>query len=75
MSPIGQTKESSCGKIGSQLSMETRREIQKNMAVYNFDTIDADGKTEVQLNCLQDWSGREDLNLRPPGPEPSRAVI
>jgi hypothetical protein len=22
------------------------------------------------FKCLKEWSGREDLNLRPPGPEP-----
>jgi len=27
--------------------METQREIQKNMTVYNFDTIDVDGKPEA----------------------------
>jgi len=29
------------------ISMEIQREIQKNMTVYNFDTIDVDGKPEV----------------------------
>jgi hypothetical protein len=33
--------------------METQREIQKNMTVYNFDTIDVDGKPEVLLMCLK----------------------
>jgi integrase len=26
--------------------------------------------TVSSAKCLKDWSGREDLNLRPPGPEP-----
>jgi hypothetical protein len=30
---------------------------------------------ESKKTRKKDWSGREDLNLRPPGPEPSRAVI
>jgi len=33
--------------------METQREIQKNGTVYNFDTIDVDGKPEVQFKCLK----------------------
>jgi len=33
--------------------METQREIQKNTTVYNFDTIDVDGKPEAQFKCLK----------------------
>jgi len=33
--------------------MESREEFQKNGTVYNFDTIDVDGKPEVQFNCLK----------------------
>jgi hypothetical protein len=33
--------------------METQREIQKNTTVYDFDTIDVDGKPEVQFKYLK----------------------
>jgi hypothetical protein len=38
--------------------------------VYKIDTINVDGKPEVQFKCLKIMVGREDLNLRPLGPEP-----
>jgi integrase len=36
----------------------------------NYDTKDGSGYIESELSNKQDWSGREDSNLRPPGPEP-----
>jgi len=36
----------------------------------NYDTKRDPAVGEVDANCWKDWSGREDLNLRPPGPEP-----
>jgi hypothetical protein len=46
--------------------MENQREIQKNMTVYNFDTIDVDGKPEVQLKCLKRLVGER--GFEPPTP-------
>ena len=46
--------------------METQREIQKNMTVYNFDTIDVDGKPEVQFKCLKRLVGER--GFEPPTP-------
>jgi len=40
--------------------METQREIQKNMTVYNFDTIDVDGKPETLFKCLKQLVGLGD---------------
>ena len=36
----------------------------------NCDTRHSSGDIEADISCRNDWSGREDLNLRPPGPEP-----
>jgi hypothetical protein len=46
--------------------MEIQREIQKNMTVYNFDTIDVDGKPEVQFKCLKRLVGER--GFEPPTP-------
>src|SRR6202167_3055350 len=46
--------------------METQRKIQKNMTVYNFDTIDVDGKPEVLLMCLKITVGER--GFEPPTP-------
>ena len=46
--------------------METQREVQKNMTVYNFDTIDVDGKPEVQFKCLKRLVGER--GFEPPTP-------
>jgi hypothetical protein len=46
--------------------METQRKIQKNMTVYNFDTIDVDGKPEVLLMCLKKLVGER--GFEPPTP-------
>jgi hypothetical protein len=46
--------------------METQREIQKNMIVYNFDTIDVDGKPEVAFKCLKRLVGER--GFEPPTP-------
>jgi integrase len=35
----------------------------------NYDTKPPSGEGDHDLNYRKDWSGREDLNLRPPGPE------
>jgi hypothetical protein len=35
----------------------------------NHDTMPPLGKSNHDLSYRKDWSGREDLNLRPPGPE------
>jgi len=35
----------------------------------NYDTTQASGESDRELTYGKDWSGREDLNLRPPGPE------
>jgi len=48
------------------ISMEIQREIQKNMTVYNFDTIDVDGKPEVQFKCLKRLVGER--GFEPPTP-------
>jgi hypothetical protein len=47
-------------------SMELQREIQKNTTVYNFDTIDVDGKPEVQFKCLKRLVGER--GFEPPTP-------
>jgi integrase len=36
----------------------------------NYDTTQPSGEGYRSLSYGKDWSGREDLNLRPPGPEP-----
>jgi integrase len=36
----------------------------------NDDTTPLSGRGDYDLSYRKDWSGREDLNLRPPGPEP-----
>ena len=36
----------------------------------NYDTKALSGDSNLDVNDGKDWSGREDLNLRPPGPEP-----
>jgi hypothetical protein len=46
--------------------METQQEIQKNMTVYNFDTIDVAGKPEVQFKCLKRLVGER--GFEPPTP-------
>ena len=46
--------------------METSQEIQKNMPVYNFDTIDVDRKPEVQFKCLKIMVGER--GFEPPTP-------
>jgi integrase len=35
----------------------------------NCDTSQISGRSDHQATYRKDWSGREDLNLRPPGPE------
>jgi hypothetical protein len=41
-------------------------EIQKNTTVYNFDTIDVDGKPETQFKCLKRLVGER--GFEPPTP-------
>jgi len=36
----------------------------------NYDTTKPSGVSDHDVTYGKDWSGREDLNLRPPGPEP-----
>src|SRR5580704_3632887 len=46
--------------------MQPQREVQKNTTVYNFDTIDVDGKPEVLLKCLKRLVGER--GFEPPTP-------
>jgi integrase len=36
----------------------------------NYDTSPTSSTNDIESSYRKDWSGREDLNLRPPGPEP-----
>ena len=56
-----------------KFSMEPQREVQKNTTVYDFDTIDVDGKPEVQFKCLKRLVGERGFEPPPPGPEPDSA--
>ena len=49
-------------------SVQPQRE--KTRTVYKIVYSGLTGKPEILFVCLKNWSGREDLNLRPPGPEP-----
>jgi hypothetical protein len=49
-----------------EVQRETLREIQKNMTVYNFDTIAVDGKPEVSFKCLRRLVGER--GFEPPTP-------
>jgi hypothetical protein len=46
--------------------MQTQRKIQRNMTVYKIDTIDVDGKPEVQFKCLKRLVGER--GFEPPTP-------
>ena len=56
-------------------------ELKQNPDVVNLaESIDykiihsgVDEKPEIARKCLKEWSGRMDLNHRPPGPEPDFA--
>jgi integrase len=41
----------------------------------NYDTIDGLGCIDSEVSQSKEWSGREDSNLRPPGPEPTADVL
>jgi integrase-like protein len=43
--------------------------------VTNHVTNGPDTADVLELNRRKDWSGREDLNLRPPGPENTNEVL
>jgi hypothetical protein len=45
---------------------ENQKETQKNSTVYNFDTIDVDGKPEVRFKCLEKLVGER--GFEPPTP-------
>jgi len=46
--------------------MKTQRKIQKNRTAYKIDTIDVDGKPEVQFKCLKRLVGER--GFEPPTP-------
>ena len=53
--------------------LSTRRRNSKGKPVgydTNSDTVDISRGCDQDVSYRKDWSGREDLNLRPPGPEP-----
>ena len=50
--------------------MDFQKGFQKNMTVYNFDTIDVDGKPEAQFMCLKRMVGERGFEPPTPVPEP-----
>ena len=54
--------------------METQREIQKSMTVYKIDTIDVDGKPEVQFKCLKRLVGERGFEPPTPWSRTSRSL-
>ena len=53
--------------------LSTRRgnsEVKREGYDTNYDTTHVSRESDHEINHREDWSGREDLNLRPPGPEP-----
>jgi hypothetical protein len=51
--------------------LQTRSASQGKAESYdtNCDTRHTLNGSEEDVSCRNEWSGREDLNLRPPGPE------
>jgi hypothetical protein len=41
----------------------------------NYDTTQASGHIDSDVTYRKEWSGREDSNLRPPGPEPTTDLL
>ena len=41
----------------------------------NYDTTQSSEADDHDVSYRKDWSGREDLNLRPPGPEPRTGLL
>jgi hypothetical protein len=56
--------------MDSLFSMEFPQIFLKNMTVYNFDTIDVDGKPEVQFKCLKRLVGERGFEPPTPWSEP-----
>jgi hypothetical protein len=63
---IGRLTRGLAGRSDCNFSMEAQRKIQKNMTVYNFDTIDVDEKPEVTFKCLKRLVGER--GFEPPTP-------
>jgi hypothetical protein len=59
-------KWESRAKCSIEIPLKTQKETQKNNTVYNFDTIDVDGKPEVLFKCLKILVGER--GFEPPTP-------
>ena len=59
-------------EISLQFSLKIAQEIREAGTVYNFDTIDVDGKPEVTFKCLKRLVGER--GFEPPTPWSRRGV-
>ncbi len=65
-SSIGRINRNSCWEIDLHFSTEMSQENQRSSTVYNFETIDVDGKPEVTFKCLKRMVGER--GFEPPTP-------
>ena len=63
-------KQNAREKVSLRFSLNIAKKISDAGTVYKIDTIDIDGKPEVQFKCLKIMVGERGFEPPPPGPEP-----
>src|SRR5713101_8163649 len=59
-------RQNACEKISLQFSLNIAKKTSDGSTVYNFDTMNVDGKPEVQFKCLKRLVGER--GFEPPTP-------